>query len=113
MLDGTDLLLITTLVPQAEAFGLAPDLLRKTSGEVSAPEMLFSHWERLDVDPFWVPTSNEEREDFGELQNVGDSSTGVDNTAISYIRFVRRRKGLPVDSSRTVANAEKQRTLKR
>lgn len=113
MLDGTDLLLITALVPQAEAFGLTPELLRKTSGEVAAPEMLFSHWERLDVDPFWVPTSDEEREDFGELQNVGDTSTGIDNTALSYIRLVRKRKGLPVDSARTVANAEKQRTLKR
>jgi ribosome assembly protein 1 len=111
--DGTDLLLIEALIPAAEAFGLAPELFGKTSGEVTAPEMVFSHWERLDVDPFWIPTSLEEREDYGELQTAGDSSTGLDNSAIKYIRQVRRRKGLSVDSSRTVVSAEKQRTLKR
>jgi len=113
MVDGTDLLMITASIPQAEAFGLAPELFGKTSGEVTAPEMIFSHWERLDVDPFWIPTSEEEREDFGEVQSAGDSSTGIDNPALSYIRQVRKRKGLTVDSSRTVLSAEKQRTLKR
>ena len=113
MVDGTDLLLIEALIPQAEAFGLAPELFGKTSGEVTAPEMTFSHWERLDVDPFWIPTSLEEREDYGELQSAGDASTGVDNPALRYIRQVRQRKGLTVDSSRTIVAAEKQRTLKR
>jgi ribosome assembly protein 1 len=113
MVEGTDLLLIEALLPQAEAFGLAPELFGKTSGEVTAPEMIFSHWERLDVDPFWIPTSLEEREDFGELLIAGDTSTGIDNTALNYIRKVRQRKGLTVDSSRTVVAAEKQRTLKR
>jgi ribosome assembly protein 1 len=113
MVDGTDLLLIKALIPQAEAFGLTPELFAKTKGEVTAPEMIFSHWARLDVDPFWIPTTEEEREDFGELQTAGDSSTGMDNTALRYIRMVRERKGLMVDSSRTVVAAEKQRTLKR
>lgn len=113
MVEGTDLLMITASIPQAEAFGLTPELFEKTSGEVTAPEMVFSHWERLDVDPFWVPTSEEEREDYGELQTTGDLSTGIDNPAIAYIRQIRKRKGLTVDSSRTVTNAEKQRTLKR
>jgi len=113
MVDGTDLLMITAMIPQAEAFGLTPELFAKTSGEVTAPEMLFSHWGRLDVDPFWIPTSEEEREDFGEVQTTGDSSTGLDNPALKYIRQVRKRKGLTVDSSRTVLNAEKQRTLKK
>jgi ribosome assembly protein 1 len=113
MVDGTDLLMITALIPQAEAFGLAPELFGKTSGEVTAPEMVFSHWERLNVDPFWIPTTEEEREDFGELETAGDASTGIDNTALKYIRSVRQRKGLRTDSSRTVVAAEKQRTLKR
>ena len=113
MVDGTDLLMITALIPQAEAFGLTPELFAKTSGEVTAPEMLFSHWERLNVDPFWIPTSEEEREDFGEVQTTGDTSTGLDNTALKYIRQTRKRKGLVVDSSRTIVNAEKQRTLKK
>jgi len=113
MVEGTDLLLIIALIPQAEAFGLAPELFGKTSGEVTAPEMVFSHWEKLDVDPFWIPTTEEEKEDYGELQTAGDSSTGMDNTAIKYIRKVRDRKGLASDSARTVIAAEKQRTLKR
>lgn len=113
MVDGTDLLLISANLPHAESFGLAPELFRLTSGEVTAPELIFSHWEVLDQDPFWIPTSLEEREDFGEIIQSGDVSTGVDNTALQYIRKVRERKGLLVDSSRTVVAAEKQRTIKR
>jgi len=113
MVDGTDLLLITATLPQAESFGLSPELLQKTSGEVTVPELTFLKWERLDEDPFWIPTSLEEREDFGELVNSGDCSTGLDNNAIKYIRLVRERKGLLVDSNRTVVAAEKQRTMKR
>eukprot|EP00934_Nitzschia_sp_Nitz4_P000004 Nitzschia sp. Nitz4//scaffold105_size73764//55788//59090//NITZ4_005683-RA/size73764-augustus-gene-0.52-mRNA-1//1//CDS//3329532468//4//frame0 len=113
MVDGTDLLMITATIPHAESFGLAPELFRQSSGEVTAPELVFSHWERLDQDPFWIPTSLEEREDFGEILQNGDVSTGMDNTALNYIRRVRERKGLLVDSSRTVVAAEKQRTMKR
>lgn len=113
MVDGTDLLLISANIPHAESFGLAPELFRLTSGEVTAPELIFSHWEILDQDPFWIPTSLEEREDFGENLQTGDVSTGVDNTALQHIRKVRERKGLLVDSSRVVVAAEKQRTIKR
>ena len=113
MVDGTDLILIEASIPQAESFGLAPELLQKTSGEVTLPEMTFLRWERLDEDPFWIPTSLEEREDFGEIGISGDSSTGIDNTAIKYIRVVRERKGLLVDSNKTVIAAEKQRTMKK
>ena len=113
MVDGTDLLSISATLPHAESFGLAPELFRKSSGEVTAPELIFSHWETFDEDPFWVPTSLEEREDFGEIMQNGDVSTGVDNTALNYIRKVRERKGLLVDSARTVVAAEKQRTMKR
>ncbi|KAI2493255.1 Elongation factor G C-terminus [Fragilaria crotonensis] len=113
MVDGTDLLLITATLPQTESYGLAPELLRKTSGEVTVPELTFWGWQRLEEDPFWIPTSLEEREDFGEIEGAGDSSTGVDNTALKYIRLVRERKGLLVDSAKTVIAAEKQRTMKR
>ena len=113
MVDGTDLLLITATLPQAESYGLAPELLRKTSGEVTVPELTFLCWQMLEDDPFWIPTSLEEREDFGEIDGAGDTSTGVDNTALKYIRLVRERKGLLVDSAKTVIAAEKQRTMKR
>jgi len=113
MVDGTDLLEISAALPHAESFGLAPELFRQSSGQVTAPELVFSHWERLDEDPFWVPTSLEEREDFGENLQNGDISTGMSNIALNYIRKVRARKGLVVDSVRTVEAAEKQRTMKR
>lgn len=113
MVEGTDLLLITAEIPQAESFRLTPELLRQSSGEVTAPELIFSHWEILATDPFWIPTTLEEREDFGEILMNGDLSTGIDNNALKYIRMVRKRKGLLVDSARTVIAAEKQRTLKR
>ncbi|KAL3921289.1 MAG: hypothetical protein SGILL_002826 [Bacillariaceae sp.] len=113
MVDGTDLLLISATLPHAESFGLAPELFRVSSGEVTAPELIFSHWEISDQDPFWIPSTLEEREDFGEILQSGDVSTGIDNTALNYIRKVRKRKGLLVDSSRTVVAAEKQRTIKK
>ena len=93
--------------------GLAPELMKKSSGEVTAPELVFSHWEVLDEDPFWIPTTEEEREDYGQNLQTGDSSTGLDNNALKYIRMVRNRKGLLVDSSKIVVAAEKQRTLSR
>jgi len=113
MVDGTDLIRITATIPQAESFGLAPELLKKSSGEVTAPELVFSRWEVLDEDPFWIPTTEEEREDYGEILMNGDLSTGLDNNALKYIRMVRSRKGLMVDSSKIVVAAEKQRTLSR
>jgi len=113
MVDGTDLIRITASIPQAESFHLSPELLEESSGEVTAPELVFSHWGILEEDPFWIPTSLEEREDYGEIIMNGDSSTGLDNNALKYIRMVRGRKGLLVDSSKIVVAAEKQRTLAR
>jgi ribosome assembly protein 1 len=111
MVDGTDLISIVATVPQAESFRLAPELLEKSSGDVTAPELVFSHWEVLPEDPFWIPTSLEEREDYGEIVSNGDRSTGMSSVALKYIRSVRQRKGLIVDSSKIVVAAEKQRTL--
>ena len=57
----------------------------------------------VDIDPFWVPTTEEEYMHFGEK---ADS----DNIARKYMNNVRRRKGLKVDE-KIVEFAEKQRTL--
>jgi hypothetical protein len=59
----------------------------------------------LDVDPFWVPSTEEEYLHFGEK---ADS----ENRARKYMNYVRRRKGLAVDE-KIVEHAEKQRTLTR
>lgn len=113
MVDGTDLILISAILPQAESHKLSSELLKKSSGEVTAPELTFSHWDVLEEDPFWIPTSLEEREDYGEILVNGDTSTGLTNNALKYIRLTRKRKGLIVDSNKIVVAAEKQRTLAR
>jgi len=59
----------------------------------------------LDLDPFWVPTTEEELEDLGEKADR-------ENVAKAYVDSVRERKGLFVDR-KIVEFAEKQRTLKR
>lgn len=57
----------------------------------------------IDIDPFWVPTTEEEFTHYGEK---ADSA----NRAKLYMDSVRRRKGLYVDE-KVVEHAEKQRTL--
>ena len=67
------------------------------------PQLFFSHWEILDIDPFWEPQTVEELTHWGEK---ADS----DNIARKYINSVRKRKGLFVDD-KIVESAEKQRNL--
>lgn len=77
------------------------------SGAASASLML-SHWERLQIDPFFMPVTEEEREEFGEEgQGVGTA-----NLARTMIDEVRRRKGLPTDK-KVVEVSTKQRTRAR
>lgn len=57
----------------------------------------------IDVDPFWVPRTEEELLHYGEK---ADS----ENRALKYVNAVRRRKGLSVEE-KIVEFAEKQRTL--
>lgn len=61
-------------------------------------------FELFDLDPFWVPRTEEELEDLGEK---GER----ENVAKKYMDGVRRRKGMHVDQ-RMVEAAEKQRNLK-
>ena len=58
----------------------------------------------LDLDPFWVPTTEEELEDIGEKADR-------QNIAKIYMDTVRKRKGLFIDQ-KIINSAEKQRTLK-
>lgn len=66
--------------------------------------MRFAGFEMLDEDPFWVPWTEDELEDLGELADK-------ENVAKRYVDGVRRRKGLLVKE--VVIQAEKQKTLKR
>lgn len=75
----------------AESFGFANDLRKKTSGTglfltvmtasprchvcvsvcvclpATSPQLVLSHWEVLDQDPFFKPTTEDEKEEFGDM----------------------------------------------
>lgn len=105
MQEGSSLFTVHAYVPVAESFGFADELRRWTSGASSAL-LVLSHWETLSEDPFFVPKTEEELEEFG------DGSSVLQNTARKLIDAVRRRKGLPVEE-KVVQHATKQRTLAR
>ncbi|KAJ1180301.1 hypothetical protein NDU88_005523 [Pleurodeles waltl] len=102
MKEGTDMFIIKAVLPVAESFGFADEIRKRTSG-LASPQLIFSHWEVISSDPFWVPTTEEEYLHFGEK---ADS----ENQTRKYMNSVRKRKGLAVEE-KTVEHAEKQRTL--
>ncbi|CAH2274105.1 elongation factor-like GTPase 1 [Pelobates cultripes] len=102
MKEGTDMFIIKAVLPVAESFGFADEIRKRTSG-LASPQLVFSHWEVMSSDPFWVPTTEEEYLHFGEK---ADS----ENQARKYMNSVRKRKGLVVEE-KIVEHAEKQRTL--
>ncbi|KAG1697273.1 hypothetical protein DVH05_016558 [Phytophthora capsici] len=103
--DGTALFTVKAHLPVVESFGFATDLLIQTSGAASNPQLIFSHWSIIEMDPFFQPQTEEEREDYGER-------VYEHNYVRRYIEAVRKRKGLSRDE-KVVVHAEKQRTLKR
>ncbi|KJH46382.1 elongation factor G [Dictyocaulus viviparus] len=102
--DATGLFEVTALVPVIETFSFCDHLRKSTSGMASA-QLEFSHWQLIDEDPYWQPTTLEEMEEYGVK---GDSP----NHARGYMDAIRRRKGLPTDDV-IVISAEKQRNLKK
>lgn len=93
---------VTAFLPVAESFRFASEVRKQTSG-LANPQLVFSHWEVIDLDPFWRPSTEEEYLLYGEK---ADS----ENYARIYMNNVRKRKGLPTDE-KVVEHAEKQRTL--
>lgn len=104
MKEGTPFFTILALLPVAESFGFAEEIRKRTSG-VAQPQLIFVGFEALDEDPFWVPATEEELEDLGELADR-------ENVAKRYMDAVRSRKGLVVQG-RKLIDAEKQKTLKK
>ncbi|CAG8502756.1 5914_t:CDS:10 [Paraglomus occultum] len=102
--EGTSFFSIHALLPVVESFGFADEIRTKTSG-VASPQLIFSGFEMLDEDPFWVPTTEEELEDLGEKADR-------ENLAKKYMESVRKRKGMFIEK-KIVEHAEKQRTLKK
>jgi ribosome assembly protein 1 len=105
MNEGTPFFTILSLLPIVESFGFSEEIRKRTSG-AAAPQLVFQGFEVLDEDPFWVPSTEDELEDLGELADR-------ENIAKRYMDGVRRRKGLFVTGRKLVANAEKQKTLKK
>ncbi|KAL2540982.1 Ribosomal protein S5/Elongation factor G/III/V family protein [Abeliophyllum distichum] len=103
MQEGSSLFTVHAYVPVAESFGFADELRRKTAGASSAL-LVLSHWEALSEDPFFVPKTEEEIEEFG------DGSSVPHNTARKLIDAMRRRKGLPVED-KVVQHATKAEDL--
>ncbi|CUM53176.1 uncharacterized protein AC631_04874 [Debaryomyces fabryi] len=104
MKEGTPFFTIEARIPVVEAFGFSEDIRKKTSGAAS-PQLVFDGFDMLDIDPFWIPHTEEELEELGEFAER-------ENVARRYMNTIRRRKGLFVDE-KVVKNAEKQRTLKK
>ena len=106
MKEGTPFFTISAILPVAESFGFADELRTRSSGAAS-PQLVFAGYELLDEDPFWVPQTEEEVEEWGE-----EGDKGRENVARRYVDAVRKRKGLLVQK-KLVEKAEKQKTLKR
>ncbi|KAJ5620306.1 Ribosome assembly protein 1 [Penicillium lagena] len=104
MKEGTPFFTILALLPVAESFGFAEEIRKRTSG-AAQPQLIFAGFEALDEDPFWVPATEEELEDLGELADR-------ENVAKRYMDAVRERKGLVI-KGRKLIDAEKQKTLKK
>lgn len=104
MKEGTPFFTVVARIPVIQAFGFSEDIRKKTSGAAS-PQLVFDGFDVLDIDPFWVPHTEEELEELGEFAER-------ENVARRYMNNIRRRKGLFIDE-KVVKNAEKQRTLKK
>lgn len=105
MKEGTPFFSIQALLPVAESFGFADEMRKRTSG-AAQPQLIFAGFEILDEDPFWVPFTEDDLEDLGELADK-------ENVAKRYMDGVRRKKGLLVEGRNVARDAEKQKTLKR
>lgn len=105
MKEGTPFFTIQAVLPVAESFGFADEMRKRTSG-AAQPQLVFAGFDILDEDPFWVPFTEDDLEDLGELADK-------ENVAKRYMDGVRRKKGLLVEGRNVATAAEKQRTLKR
>lgn len=105
MKEGTPFFTIQAMLPVVESFGFADEMRKRTSG-AAQPQLIFAGFEILDEDPFWVPFTEDDLEDLGELADK-------ENVAKRYMDGVRKKKGLLVEGRTVARDAEKQKTLKR
>ena len=84
--EGTPFWTVKALIPVAESFGLASEILKNSRGAAS-PQLIFCGYEILDQDPFWTPFTDDELEDLGDVADK-------ENVAKKYMDSIRKRKGL-------------------
>ena len=107
LLEGTDLFVVRARLPAAAALGFGAELLSWTSGAATAPLLSFDGFRADATDPFWRPTTEDERKEFG------DGVDAADNRPRALLNATRARRGL-VSEARTVAkNAEAQKSNQR
>lgn len=102
--EGTPFFTVVARVPVIEAYGFSEEVRIRTSG-AATPQLVFDGFDMLEIDPFWVPHTEEELEELGTFAER-------ENVARKYMNNIRRRKGLFVDE-KVVKNAEKQRNMKK
>uniref|UniRef100_A0A182WRL3 EFG_C domain-containing protein n=1 Tax=Anopheles quadriannulatus TaxID=34691 RepID=A0A182WRL3_ANOQN len=102
LIEGSGQFDVTAVIPVIESFNFATEIRKQTSG-LAMPQLVFSHWETVEIDPHWVPSTEEEYLQYGEKADFT-------NVARVYMDAIRERKGLPVEK-KLVEFAEKQRTL--
>ncbi|KAF2671824.1 ribosome biogenesis protein Ria1 [Microthyrium microscopicum] len=86
--EASNVYTITSLLPLHESFGFSDEIRKRTSGGATA-QMVFHGFEMLDEDPFWVPATEEEKEDLGDTADR-------ENRAKALVDGIRGRKGLLV-----------------
>ncbi|CBY42185.1 unnamed protein product [Oikopleura dioica] len=57
---------------------------------LASPQLRFSHWSEVEGNPWWVPTTEEEIQHYGEKADY-------ESTAKKYMNLIRKRKGLWIE----------------
>jgi ribosome assembly protein 1 len=100
--DESIVVTIEAVVPVVESFGFVEEIRKNTSG-MANPMLQFFKWQMIDVDPFYVPITQEVLDNFG-------ANIDTPNLAKNYINKIRLRKGLPIDE-KIVKSSDKQKNL--
>ena len=96
MKEGTDTFIVKALVPVTHSFGFVEAIRRKSSG-LASPQLIFSHWGIIYGDPFWVPSTEEELEHYGNLVRLPAFSTPV-----LFLKNQRHGRGASISDSSLV-----------
>ena len=99
--ENQNLSVIDAILPVSESFGFTKDIVSHTSGAAFC-QLNFYKFITMEEDPFWVPTTKDELEEYGEKADIKNiAKIAIDNT--------RRRKGLLTDE-KIVEFVDKQST---